>query len=171
MKFIIDQRVSHLVPVGKGCKASVDILWRNTSLRRFCQMKLFFTVRANSTATRVHDLFTECASGRIDKIQQCIKKLFYCLTFPLFDLIGKYSLVIALFTKPEWKPIPHCAAIGIDEIQSDPTRNPCRVTEKTNCENGTSSFTHGTVNAGQSSPKVPDQPDPLTRHPNSPSVP
>ena len=44
------------------------------------------------------------------------KKIWYCVTFPIFDQIGKISMCIALFKKVEWKPIPHNAAISIDEI-------------------------------------------------------
>ena len=44
------------------------------------------------------------------------KIFWYCITFPMFDLIGRVSLVIALFTKVEWKPIPHNASISITEI-------------------------------------------------------
>ena len=44
------------------------------------------------------------------------KKIWYCLTFPIFDQIGKISMCIALFKKVEWKPIPHNAALSIDEI-------------------------------------------------------
>ena len=44
------------------------------------------------------------------------KKLWYCFTFPLFDLMGRVSFCIALFTKVEWKPIPHNASISIDQI-------------------------------------------------------
>lgn len=46
------------------------------------------------------------------------KKVWFCFTFPLFDMIGKLSTVIALFTKVEWKPIPHNATINIDEIEN-----------------------------------------------------
>ena len=47
------------------------------------------------------------------------KKLWYCLTFPIFDLIGKISLIIALFTKVEWKPIPHHASVKISQIEKN----------------------------------------------------
>ena len=46
------------------------------------------------------------------------KKIWYCITFPIFDLIGRISMVIALFSKVEWKPIPHNAAINIDQISN-----------------------------------------------------
>ena len=53
---------------------------------------------------------------RIQKIKW-YKTLWFCVTFPLFDIIGRLSLVIALFTKVEWKPIPHNAAISISELK------------------------------------------------------
>ena len=46
------------------------------------------------------------------------KKLWYSITFPIFDLIGKLSILIALFIKVEWKPIPHNASINIDELKN-----------------------------------------------------
>lgn len=52
---------------------------------------------------------------RIMKIKW-YKKIWFCLTFPLFDTIGKIATLIAVFTKVEWKPIPHTAAISISEI-------------------------------------------------------
>lgn len=45
------------------------------------------------------------------------KKIWYCITFPIFDLMGRYALCIALFTRVEWKPIPHEAAISISDIE------------------------------------------------------
>ena len=44
------------------------------------------------------------------------KKIWFCLTFPLFDVIGRLAMVIALFTKVEWKPIPHRVTVGIKDV-------------------------------------------------------
>lgn len=44
------------------------------------------------------------------------RKLWFCLTFPLFDFIGKIASCIALFTKVEWKPIPHNANVSIAQL-------------------------------------------------------
>lgn len=52
---------------------------------------------------------------RIQKIAW-YKKLWYCFTFPIFDLIGSIATWIALFTKVEWKPIPHNSNININDI-------------------------------------------------------
>jgi hypothetical protein len=53
---------------------------------------------------------------RIKKIRW-YKKVWYCITFPIFDLIGKLAMLMALFMKVEWKPIPHKVAIGTDEVK------------------------------------------------------
>lgn len=47
-----------------------------------------------------------------------IKKIFYCITFPIFDIIGKISLLIALFKKVEWKAIPHTSNVKIQDIKN-----------------------------------------------------
>lgn len=44
------------------------------------------------------------------------KKAVYCLTWPVFDIIGRYTQYIAMFKKVEWKPIPHNSRISIDDI-------------------------------------------------------
>ncbi|MBQ9721666.1 MAG: glycosyltransferase family 2 protein, partial [Oscillospiraceae bacterium] len=47
------------------------------------------------------------------------RKLWYILTFPMFDLIGKLALVIALLIPVDWKPIPHHANVSIDELEQN----------------------------------------------------
>lgn len=44
------------------------------------------------------------------------KKVWFCLTYPIFDIIGRISLLVALVSKVEWKPIPHEKAMGIHEM-------------------------------------------------------
>ncbi len=46
------------------------------------------------------------------------KAVWFCLMFPFFDIIGKISTWIALFSKVEWKPIPHNSSININDINS-----------------------------------------------------
>ncbi len=52
---------------------------------------------------------------RIKNISIC-KKILYCITWPIFDIIGRYTTYIALFKKIEWKPVPHESKITIDDI-------------------------------------------------------
>ena len=47
------------------------------------------------------------------------KKIIYVLTWPIFDIIGKYTMYIAIFKKVEWKEIPHESKITIDDIRGD----------------------------------------------------
>lgn len=44
------------------------------------------------------------------------KKLLYIFTWPTFDIIGRYTIYVALFKKVEWKPIPHESKVTIDEL-------------------------------------------------------
>ena len=52
---------------------------------------------------------------RIKKIP-FYKKVLYCFTWPIFDIIGRYTTYIAVFKKVEWKPIPHDSKITISDI-------------------------------------------------------
>lgn len=53
--------------------------------------------------------------ARIKKISFW-KKVLFVLTWPIFDIIGRYTIYVALFTKVEWKPIPHGSKITIDDL-------------------------------------------------------
>ncbi len=57
--------------------------------------------------------FTE--RRRIPKMKW-YKILWYSLMFPLFSIIGDLATWVAVFTKVTWKPIPHKAAVNIDDI-------------------------------------------------------
>lgn len=47
------------------------------------------------------------------------KKILYTLTWPIFDIIGRYTTYLALFVKVTWKPIPHESKITIDDIKKN----------------------------------------------------
>ncbi|MBR5516321.1 MAG: glycosyltransferase [Clostridia bacterium] len=53
---------------------------------------------------------------RIIKIKW-YKKLWYCITFPLFDIMSGIATAIAFVTRVEWKPIPHNESIKIEDIK------------------------------------------------------
>lgn len=44
------------------------------------------------------------------------KKILYSFTWPIFDIIGRYTTYIAIFKKVEWKAIPHTSKITIDDL-------------------------------------------------------
>lgn len=54
-------------------------------------------------------------SNRIKKIS-FPKKVLFILTWPIFDIIGRYTTYIALFTDVTWKPIPHESKVTIDDL-------------------------------------------------------
>ncbi len=47
------------------------------------------------------------------------RKVWYCLLFPMYDVIERYAKIAALFMKVEWKPIPHTSKITIDDINEE----------------------------------------------------
>ena len=47
------------------------------------------------------------------------KKALYTLTWPTFDIIGRYTTYAALFVKVTWKPIPHESKVTIDDINNN----------------------------------------------------
>ena len=55
---------------------------------------------------------------RIKKIS-LINKIKYIITWPIFDIIGKYTMYVAIFKKVEWREIPHESKITIDDIRGD----------------------------------------------------
>ncbi len=52
---------------------------------------------------------------RIQKIG-FFKTLWFAATFPIFDIMGKIALVVAMFMKVEWKPIPHDSNVKITDL-------------------------------------------------------
>ncbi|MDD4027599.1 MAG: glycosyltransferase family 2 protein [Bacilli bacterium] len=44
------------------------------------------------------------------------KKVLYCFTWPIFDIIGRYTTYIAVFKNVTWKPIPHESKVTIQDI-------------------------------------------------------
>ena len=53
--------------------------------------------------------------SRIKKISFW-KKVLYTFTWPIFDIIGRYTIYAALFMNVEWKPIPHESKVTIDDL-------------------------------------------------------
>lgn len=47
------------------------------------------------------------------------KMAWFTLTWPIFDIIGRYTTYAALFVKVTWKPIPHESKVTIDDITQE----------------------------------------------------
>ena len=44
------------------------------------------------------------------------KKVLFVFTWPVFDIIGRYTTYVALFKKVTWKQIPHQSKVTIDDL-------------------------------------------------------
>jgi len=73
----------------------------------------FAIIYLSETVTAAYVFFME--RKRIMRIPW-YKKLWFCLSFPIFDIMGKAATFIALFVKVEWKPIPHTADVSIAQL-------------------------------------------------------
>lgn len=47
------------------------------------------------------------------------KKIWYVIMWPWFNIIGRFTLLAALFMKVEWKPIPHKSNKKIEQIKNN----------------------------------------------------
>lgn len=50
--------------------------------------------------------------------------IWYSLMFPIFGIIGDVAMLLAVFVKVHWKPIPHSAAIAIEELEDGGGNSP-----------------------------------------------
>lgn len=78
--------------------------------------RLLYRVYAyfNSMIMAIYLFLVEDA--RIKKMS-IFKKILYIFTWPTFDIIGRYTTYIALFTNVTWKPIPHNSKVTIDDLK------------------------------------------------------
>lgn len=56
---------------------------------------------------------------RLDLPKSFFRLGFYMLTFPLFNIIGKWCSYVALFKKVDWKPIPHGWVMNVNNLKKD----------------------------------------------------
>ncbi len=98
------------VDEGPGMRAfiysiCIVVLWNILS-------KLYWHIRAMTDA--IYLFIVE--NRRIKKIN-IFKKILYCITWPTFDIIGKWTMYIAVFKKVTWKPIPHNSKVTISDLE------------------------------------------------------
>lgn len=95
----------------KTChEGAIVVLFITVWNRIFYRLKSY----AKATLTAVYLFFIE--RKRITKMPW-YKMLLYCITWPTFDVIGRYSTYVALFKKVTWKPIPHTSTQSIDDVR------------------------------------------------------
>ena len=77
--------------------------------------RLFYRIGAYIEKIFIYYYVLFVERKRIKKIPLS-KIILYSLTWPIFDIVGRYTTYIALFKKVSWKPVPHTSKITIDDI-------------------------------------------------------
>lgn len=98
-----------VITIGPGVKALFVTMGITILQRLFYRMSTYF---ANMWMS-IYLLIIE--APRIKKMK-FKDKLIAVLMWPWFDIIGRYTTYVALFTKVTWKPIPHESKVTIDDI-------------------------------------------------------
>lgn len=107
LDYVTNGKFINLPPGGKAVIAGIGltVLWKLLSR---------IAGHISNMCAAVYVFFIE--RKRIKKIKFS-KKILYCITFPVFDLIHRYATYVAVFTKVTWKPIPHTSKITIEDIE------------------------------------------------------
>lgn len=84
-------------------------IWGITSLGLVAVLHIY----GQRVITAAYILWAE--RSRVGKLQ-ARKTIWYCLTFPLFDTIGKFCCLAALFMPVEWKSIAHKVSVSAEKI-------------------------------------------------------
>ena len=108
LNYFLDVKVNVLPGINAIWQAILVGVWARLFYRMGAYIEKIFVY--------YYVLFVE--RKRIKKIPK--KKLFlYSLTWPIFDIVGRYTTYIALFKKVGWKPVPHTSKITIEDIEKN----------------------------------------------------
>lgn len=80
-------------------------------------LRILYRIGSYLSSTLVAAYLFIIESNRLLKVP-LHKKILYCLTWPTFDIIGRYTIYAALFMNVTWKPIPHTSKVTIDQIDT-----------------------------------------------------
>ena len=107
---------SRTISVAPGFAA----LWFGMQLSILSRLLYRFGVYFSNCWNAIYVFIVE--NKRIKKIKLS-KKILYTLTWPTFDIIGRYTIYLAIFKKVEWKAIPHNSTITIDDVDTSDRGN------------------------------------------------
>ena len=93
--------------------AGINAIWISILISILARLFYRIGIYIGEFGIYYYVLFVE--RRRIKKIP--LKKIIlYSLTWPIFDIVGRYTTYIALFKKVSWKPVPHNSKITIDDL-------------------------------------------------------
>ena len=81
-------------------------------------LRLLYRIGSYFTSIWVAVYLFIIEESRIKKISFW-KKVLFSITWPTFDIIGRYTTYAALFMNVTWKPIPHESKVTIDDLNKE----------------------------------------------------
>ena len=110
-----------LMAVIVGCFNTIGIVTyasSDASMRRILLMTMVMSLMYLSSYVLVMFVFGAITTiAEWDSIRASAwQKILYAFTFPLFMLLYIPIAIVALFKKPQWKPIEHTVDVGIDSL-------------------------------------------------------
>ena len=105
-----------LFPFKIGVGSGISAFWCGLLMQIWLRLLYRVGKYCENTVTAIYLFIIE--HKRIVKIPW-YKKVLYVFTWPIFDIIGRYTTYVALFVKVTWKPIPHESKITIDDIKNN----------------------------------------------------
>ena len=99
------------INIGPGIKAFFVSMLLAIWLRVLYRLGIYFSNMLMAVYLFIID------RNRIKKMS-LFDKIIFTITWPTFDIIGRYTTYVALFVKVTWKPIPHVSKVTIDDVDT-----------------------------------------------------
>jgi len=77
----------------------------------------FVSLGKNWIEKMVHELLVYIKYYKYIEKTNIFKRIWLIVTFPIFDIIGKWCSLVALFKKVEWKPITHDTVMKMEKLK------------------------------------------------------
>lgn len=113
---ILTKTFSINISVNPGWKAFVVSMLLTIFARILYRLGVYLTNTWNA-------IYVFIAEGKRIKKISFWKKVLYTLTWPTFDIIGRYTTYLAVFKKVEWTAIPHESKVTIDDVDTSGVKN------------------------------------------------
>lgn len=105
--------LNYIFPIKINISSGFNAIWISILISILARLVYRISAYIKKIWVYYYVLFIE--RKRIKKIP-FKKVILYSLTWPIFDIVGRYTTYIALFKKVSWKPVPHTSKITIDDI-------------------------------------------------------
>lgn len=108
------QILRHFFDIRIQVPSGINAIWATILIGIWA--RLFYRIGAYIQKFGVYYYVLFMERKRIKKIKLS-KIILWSLTWPIFDIVGRYTTYIALFKKVSWKPVPHNSKVTIEDIE------------------------------------------------------